>query len=68
MANEILVLIKQCQLHTIHARAVDWEPHGSSPTIDMRGERGSWVWCMCAPCFNLSFENSELNCSSALRI
>ena len=33
MANEILVLIKQCQLHTTHARAVDWEPHGSSPTI-----------------------------------
>ena len=33
MANEILVLIKQCQLHTTHARAVDWEQHGSSPTI-----------------------------------
>ena len=22
--------------------------------------------CMCAPCFNLSFENSELNCSNLL--
>ena len=32
---------------------------------DMRGEGGSWVWCKCAPCFNLSFENSELNCSTA---
>ena len=30
---------------------------------DMRGEGGSWVWCMCAPYFNLSFENNELNCS-----
>ena len=32
---------------------------------DMRGEGGSSVWCMCAPCFNLSFENIELNCSTA---
>ena len=32
---------------------------------DMRGEGGLWVWCMCAPCFNLSFENGELNCSTA---
>ena len=32
---------------------------------DIRGEGGSWVCCMCAPCFNLSFENSELNCSTA---
>ena len=23
---------------------------------DMRGEGGSWVWCLCAPYFNLSFE------------
>ena len=30
---------------------------------DMRGEGGSWVWCMSAACFNMSFENSELNCS-----
>ena len=27
---------------------------------DMRREGGSWVWCICAPCFNLSFENSVL--------
>ena len=33
MANEILFLIKQCQLHTTHVRAVDWKPHGISPTI-----------------------------------
>ena len=32
---------------------------------DMRGEGGSWFWCMCAPFFNLSFENSKLNCSTA---
>ena len=32
---------------------------------DMQGEGGSWVRCMCSPCFNLSFENSELNCSTA---
>ena len=31
---------------------------------DMRGEGRSRVWCMCAPCFNLSFENSELYCST----
>ena len=30
---------------------------------ETRGEDGSWVWCMCTPCFNLSFENSDLNCS-----
>ena len=30
---------------------------------ETRGEDGSRVWCMCTPCFNLSFENSDLNCS-----
>ena len=30
---------------------------------DRRGEGGSQVWCVRAPCFNLSFKNSELNCS-----
>ena len=24
---------------------------------------GSWFWCMCPLNFNLSFENSDLNCS-----
>ena len=32
------------------------------------GEGRSRVWCMCACCFNLSFENSELNCSTTYRI
>ena len=32
---------------------------------DMRKEGGSWVWCVCASCFNFSFENSDLNCSTA---
>ena len=31
---------------------------------NMSGEGRSRVWCMCAPYFNLSFENSELNCST----
>ena len=34
-------------------------------SLDMRREGGSWVWCMCARWFNLSFENSELNSSTA---
>ena len=33
---------------------------------DMRGKGGSWFWCMCAPCFNLSFEKSKLNCTVLL--
>ena len=37
--------------------------NGTAVLHGMRGEGGSWVWCMCAPCFNLSFENSDLNCS-----
>ena len=45
-----------------------WEllSQGTAPQLyhDMRGEVRSQVWCMCAPCFNLSFENSELNCST----
>ena len=45
-----------------------WEllTQGTAPQLyhDMRGEGRSQVWCMCAPCFNLSFENSELNCST----
>ena len=43
---------------------------GTAPQFshDVRGEGGSWAWCMCAPCVNWSFENSELNCSTALRI
>ena len=38
---------------------------GTAPQFshEMRGEDGSCVWCMCAPNFNLSFENSDLNCS-----
>ena len=32
---------------------------------DMRRQGGSWDWCMCAPYFNLLFENSELHCSTA---
>ena len=32
---------------------------------DMRGKGRSWVWCVCALCFNLPFENSELNFSNA---
>ena len=38
---------------------------GTAPQFshEMCGEDGSWVWCMCAPNFNLSFENSDLNCS-----
>ena len=31
---------------------------------NMHREGRSQVWCMCAPCFNLSFENSQLNCST----
>ena len=57
----------KCQLHTTHVGAVDWEPHGSSPTICAgNGDHGFGV---CVPLALICpFENSELNCSSALRI
>ena len=42
-----------------------WQGTARQFSHDMRGEGRSWVWCMCAPCFNLSFENSKLNCSTA---
>ena len=41
-----------------------WEllAQGTAPQLyhDMRGEGRSRVWCMCTPCFNLSFEKNEL--------
>ena len=51
----------KCQLHTTGSW---WLGTARQFSHDMRGEGGSWVWCMFAPCFNLSFENSELNCST----
>ena len=43
---------------------------GTAPAVLPRHaqEGGSWVWCMCALCVDWSFENSELKCSTALRI
>ena len=37
------------QLHTTHVGAVGWELHGSSATIDMRGEGGSGVTLIYVP-------------------
>ena len=41
-----------------------WLGTARQSSHDMSAEGGSWFWCMCAPCFNLSFEKSKLNCST----
>ena len=53
------------QLHTTHHNTCGscWLETARQFSHEMWGEGGSWVWCMRAPCFNLSFENSDLNCS-----
>ena len=47
-----------------------WALFVRNRTAVFRHARGSPImgWCMCAPCFSFSFENSELNRSTALRI
>ena len=45
----------KCQLHTTHVRAVGWESHGS-PTTTCAGKADHGL---------VSFENSELNYSTA---
>ena len=52
------------QLHTTHVGAVGWEPYGSSPTTCAgKADHGFGV---CVPlASSLSFEKSELNCSTA---
>ena len=48
-----------------HVGAVGWEPHSSSLRTCAGIEGGSWVG-VCVPlALSLSFENGELNCSTA---
>ena len=52
------------QLHTTHVGAVGWKT-AQQFSHDMRGEGGSWIG-VCVPLgLGLSFENSELTCSTA---
>ena len=54
-----------CQLHTTHVGAVGWELYGSSTTTCARKADHGLVY-VCPLLFkSLSFENSELNCSTA---
>ena len=54
----------KCQLHTTHVGAVGWELYGSSTTTCAGKADHGFV--ICVPlALSLSFENSELNCSTA---
>ena len=54
----------KCQLNTTHVGAVCWEPQSCFPTTCAgKADHGFGV---CVPlALSLSFENSELNCSTA---
>ena len=55
----------KCQFHTTHVGAVGWEPHSSSTmTSAGKADHGFGVCVPLALINILSFENSDLNCST----
>ena len=64
---EVSPLQCKCQFHTTQSCGSCWLGTTLQLYHNMCGEGGSQIWCMCARCFNLSLENSELNCSTIIK-